>query len=163
MSTRIHPTAIIDKGAELAADVTVGPFGIIENNVISDSKCTGVTLGKDRRSGHNVCAKNPGKDGARLYNEVIIRALENGWSKETIGSHIVRNNTIFNCEQAGICGSLGAVFSQITDNYIHDIWTKWQFEGDEIADHAVIRVLRSEDVIYHGSFVEVEVFCFWFP
>jgi hypothetical protein len=117
---------------------------IIENNVISDSKCTGVTLGKDRKSGHNVCTKTPGKDGAQLYNEVVARALENGWSKETIGSHIVRNNTIFNCEQAGICGSLGAVFSQITDNYIHDIWTKWQFEGDEIAGikiHASIDML----------------------
>ncbi|MHC4646144.1 MAG: hypothetical protein ACYTBJ_11620, partial [Planctomycetota bacterium] len=117
---------------------------IIENNVISDSKCAGVTLGKDRKSGHNVCAKNPGKDGAKLYNEVVARALENGWSKERIGSHIVRNNTIFNCEQAGICGSLGAVFSRITDNHIHDIWTKWQFEGDEIAGikiHASIDML----------------------
>ncbi len=117
---------------------------IIENNVISDSKCSGVTLGKDRKSGHNVCAKNPGKDGAKLYNEVVARALENGWSKEKIGSHIVRNNKIFNCEQAGICGSLGAVFSQITDNYIYDIWTKWQFEGDEIAGikiHASIDML----------------------
>ncbi|MHC4558981.1 MAG: right-handed parallel beta-helix repeat-containing protein [Planctomycetota bacterium] len=117
---------------------------IIENNIISDSKCTGVTLGKDRKSGHNVCAKNPGKGGAQLYNEVVVRALENGWSKDNIGSHIVRNNTIFNCEQAGICGSLGAVFSQITDNHIHDIWTKWQFEGDEIAGikiHASIDML----------------------
>ena len=117
---------------------------LIEDNVISDSKCTGVTLGKDRKSGHNVCAKNRGKDGAKLYNEVIVRALENGWSKETIGSHIVRNNTIFNCEQAGICGSLGAVFSRITGNYIHDIWTKRQFEGDETAGikiHASIDML----------------------
>ena len=125
---------------------------VIENNMISDSKCAGVTLGKDRKSGHNVCAKNPGKDGAQLYNEVIIRALENGWSKETIGSHIVRNNTIFNCEQAGICGSLGAVFSRITGNYIHDIWTKWQFEGDEIAGikiHASIDMLIKNNRIHN--------------
>jgi hypothetical protein len=125
---------------------------IIENNVISDSKCTGVTLGKDRKSGHNVCAKNPGKDGAKLYNEVIVRALENGWSKDKIGSHIVRNNTIFNCEQAGICGSLGAVFSRITDNHIHDIWTKWQFEGDEIAGikiHASIDMLIKNNRIHN--------------
>ena len=52
------------------------------------------------------------------------RALENGWNKETIGHHIIRNNTIFNCEQTGICGSLGAVFSQITNNHIYNIWTK---------------------------------------
>jgi hypothetical protein len=125
---------------------------IIENNVISDSKCSGVTLGKDRKSGHNVCAKNPGKDGAKLYNEVVVRALENGWSKENIGSHIVRNNTIFNCEQAGICGSLGAVFSQITNNHIYDIWTKWQFEGDEIAGikiHASIDMLIKNNRIHN--------------
>jgi hypothetical protein len=124
---------------------------IIENNIISDSKCTGVTLGKDRKSGHNVCAKNPGKDGAQLYNEVVARALENGWSKERIGSHIVRNNTIFNCEQAGICGSLGAVFSQITDNHIHDIWTKWQFEGDEIAG---IKIHASIDMLIKNNRVQ---------
>jgi len=125
---------------------------VIENNVISDSKCTGVTLGKDRKSGHNVCAKNPGKGGAQLYNEVIIRALENGWSKENVGSHVVRKNTIFNCEQAGICGSLGAVFSQITDNHIHDIWTKRQFEGDEIAGikiHASIDMLIRKNRIHN--------------
>ena len=29
MTARIHPTAIIDAGAELAADVEVGPFAII--------------------------------------------------------------------------------------------------------------------------------------
>ncbi|MHC4636544.1 MAG: right-handed parallel beta-helix repeat-containing protein [Planctomycetota bacterium] len=123
---------------------------IIENNVISDSKCAGVTLGKDRKSGHNV----PGKDGAKQYNDVITSALQNGWSKDTIGSHIVRNNRIFNCEQAGICGSLGAVFSQITDNYIHDIWTKWQFEGDEIAGikiHASIDMLIKNNRIQNAG------------
>jgi len=35
-----------------------------------------------------------------------VRALEAGWSREKIGSHIVRHNTIFNCERTGICGSL---------------------------------------------------------
>ncbi len=43
-----------------------------------------------------------------------------GWNKENIGSHIVRNNTIYNCGVAGICGSLGAAFSQITNNHIYD-------------------------------------------
>jgi len=117
---------------------------VIENNVVSDSKCVGITLGKDRKSGHNVWSKDPAKDGAVHYNEVIVRALQGGWSKEKIGSHIVRNNTIFNCEQAGICGSLGAAFSRITHNHIHDIWTKRAFGGVEIAGvkiHGAIDVL----------------------
>ncbi|HUT29904.1 MAG TPA: right-handed parallel beta-helix repeat-containing protein [Sedimentisphaerales bacterium] len=106
---------------------------IIENNVISDSKCTGVTLGKDRKTGHNVCIKDPSKGGDVHYNEVIVRALQDGWDKDKIGSHIVRNNTISNCEQAGICGSLGPVFSEVSGNHIFNIWTKRQFQGFEIA------------------------------
>ncbi len=106
---------------------------IIEDNVISDSKCVGITLGKDRGSGQNVWSKDPCKDGATHYNEVIFRALREGWSKETIGSHIVRNNTVCRCEQAGIAGSLGAVFSEISDNHIYDIWVKRLFDGAEIA------------------------------
>ena len=125
---------------------------IIENNVISDSKCSGVTLGKDRKSGHNVCATDPSKGGAQHYNEVVVKALQYGWSKETIGSHIVRNNTIFNCEQAGICGSMGAAFSRITNNHIYDIWTKRQFSGFEIGGikfHAAIDTVISNNRVHN--------------
>ena len=124
---------------------------IIENNVISDSKCSGITLGKDRKTGHNVWTNDPSKDGATHYNEVIVRALEAGWSQEKIGSHIVRNNIIFNCEQTGICGSLGAVFSQITNNHIYNIWTKRQFTGAEMAGikiHASIDMLIKNNRIH---------------
>ena len=106
---------------------------IIQNNVISESRCTGITLGKDRETGHNVWSKNPCKGGAAHYNEVIERAITGGWSKEKIGSHLVRGNEIFNCEQAGIVGSMGAIFSEISDNYIHDIWAKRYFSGHEMA------------------------------
>ncbi len=127
---------------------------VIENNVISDSKCSGLTLGKDRASGHNVRAQDPSKGGAEHYNEVIVRALELGWSKETVGSHIVRGNEIYNCEQTGICGSLGGVFSRITDNHIHDIWTKRQFGGAEIGGiklHAPIDVLIEGNQIHNTA------------
>jgi hypothetical protein len=121
---------------------------IIENNIIHDSKCSGITLGKDRKTGHNVWLGDPSKGGDVHYNEVIVRALQDGWSKEKIGSHIVRNNTIYNCEQTGMCGSLGAVFSQITGNNIYDIWTKRLFTGAEIAGikiHAAIDLLISKN------------------
>lgn len=127
---------------------------IIENNVISDSKCSGITLGKERGTGHNVWTKDPCKDGASHYNEVIVRALMIGWSRESIGSHIVRNNTIFNCEQTGICGSLGAVFSQITSNHIYNIWAKRQFTGAEMGGiklHAAIDVLIKNNRIHHAG------------
>jgi hypothetical protein len=108
---------------------------IIENNVISDSKCSGITLGKERGTGHNVWTadkENINRDGNIHYIEVLFRVLRNGWNKENIGSHIVRNNTIFNCEQTGICGSMGGAFSLIENNHIYNIWTKRQFSGAEI-------------------------------
>ncbi len=127
---------------------------IIENNVISDSKCSGITLGKERQTGHNVWSNDRSKDGAIHYVEVIERALKIGWSKARIGSHIVRGNTIFNCEQTGICGSLGAAFSQITGNHIYNIWTKRLFTGAEIAGikiHASIDMLIQGNRIHHAG------------
>ena len=127
---------------------------IIEDNVISNSKCSGITLGKDRATGHNVWSNDRSKGGDVHYNEVIVRALQIGWSKENIGSHIVRNNTIFDCEQTGMCGSLGAVFSTITNNHIYDIWTKRQFQGAEIAAiklHAPIDVLIEKNHLHNAG------------
>ncbi|MDR2862615.1 MAG: right-handed parallel beta-helix repeat-containing protein [Puniceicoccales bacterium] len=114
---------------------------IIENNIISNSKCNGITLGKERTTGHNVWLQNREIDGSLHYIEVVFRTLRNGWNKENIGSHVVRNNEIFACEQTGICGSMGAAFSIVENNYIHDIWTKRQFSGAEMAGikfHAAI-------------------------
>ena len=105
---------------------------IIENNVISNSKCSGITLGKERQTGHNVWLNDTSIDGSLHYIEVTFNTIRNGWNKENIGSHIVRNNEISHCEQTGICGSMGAAFSLIENNHIHDIWVKRQFTGAEI-------------------------------
>ncbi|VGO18087.1 right-handed parallel beta-helix repeat-containing protein [Pontiella sulfatireligans] len=127
---------------------------IIENNVISDSKCSGITLGKDRASGHNVWTKEKERDGSVLYIEMIMKLAKEGWSKETVGSHIVRGNTIFNCGQTGICGSLGCAFSEISGNHIYDIHTQRQFAGAEIAGikfHGPIDVIIRNNLI-HNTF-----------
>ncbi len=117
---------------------------IIENNIIHDSKCSGITLGKERGTGHNVWSKDLGNvnnDGNIHYIEVTFRVLRNGWSRENTGSHIVRNNTIYNCEQTGMCGSMGGAFCTIENNHIYNIYTKRQFSGAEIGGikfHAAI-------------------------
>lgn len=105
---------------------------VIENNTISDSKCAGITLGKDRASGHNVWSANMEIDGAIHYNQMVKKVIQNGWNKAGIGSHTVRGNIIYRCGQAGICGSFGAAYSSITGNTIYDIYTNRSFYGAEM-------------------------------
>lgn len=101
---------------------------VIEDNVVSHSRCTGITLGKYGDRWDNTSAAT-----AAGYVQTVERALERGWSSEKIGHHLVRNNVISHCEQAGIAGSLGGAFSTITGNVIHDIYVQRQFGGDEMA------------------------------
>lgn len=126
---------------------------IIENNKISDSKCSGISLGKDRSTGQNYSSEYRIKDGHISQLESVFSAIKNGWSKETVGSHIVRNNIIFNCGQTGICGNMGAVFSQIYNNHIYAIYTKRQWGGFEMAGikfHAPIDVVIKNNRIHNA-------------
>ncbi|MFH1918879.1 MAG: right-handed parallel beta-helix repeat-containing protein [Planctomycetota bacterium] len=119
---------------------------IIEDNVISHSICSGIALGKHGDEWDNTSANT-----AEGYVKTIERGLQNGWNKETIGHHIVRNNTISHCEQAGIVGSLGAVFSVVSGNIIHDIHVRKLFSGAEMAGikfHAAIDVAITGNHIY---------------
>lgn len=127
---------------------------VIENNIISHSACVGVTLGKYGDEFDNVLDR--GKGGSVGYNETIQRALKHSipWTKENIGHHIVRNNTISHCEQAGIVGSLGCAFSTITGNTIHDIHVRRLFTGAEMAGikfHGAIDTVISHNHIYRTN------------
>ena len=119
---------------------------IIENNDIRYSTCVGITLGKHGDQWDNTSANT-----AEGYIKTIERALEKGWSRENIGHHVVRNNHISHCEQAGIVGSMGAVFSSITGNVIHDIHIRQLFTGAEMAGikiHAAIDTEIRRNHIY---------------
>ncbi len=119
---------------------------IIENNTISHSTCSGIALGKYGDEWDNTSANS-----AEGYVKTIERALKTGWNKDTIGHHIVRNNTISHCEQAGIVGSLGAVFSVVSGNTIHDIHVRRLFTGAEMAGikfHAAVDVQIVHNHIY---------------
>ena len=120
---------------------------IIENNRISHSVCAGISLGKygdefDNKSGT-----------ANGYVQTIERATKRGWSKEEVGQHIVRGNTVCHCEQAGIVGSLGAIFSTISDNVVHDIYVRRLYDGAEMAGikiHAAIDVEISRNRVFRS-------------
>lgn len=117
---------------------------IIENCEISDSKCVGISLGKYLQSNNeNKWTKERLKQGTQTERDSICQAQTEGWTKARIGSHIIRGCKIHDCEQAGIVGHLGCVFSIIEDNHIYDINKKKQLTGAEIAGvklHAAIDV-----------------------
>jgi alpha-L-arabinofuranosidase len=121
---------------------------IIESNVISHSVCCGITLGK-----HGDQYDNTSANTAEGYVKTIERAhaFRIPWTREQIGHHIVRYNTISHCEQAGIVGSLGAAFSLVEGNVIHDIHVRRLFTGAEMAGikfHAAIDTVIRGNHIY---------------
>lgn len=122
---------------------------IIENNTIRYSKCSGIALGKHGDEHDNT------KGTTEEYVETIKRASAFGWNKGTIGGHIVRNNTISDCEQTGIVGSMGCSFSIVEGNTIHDIYIKHLYEGAEQAGikfHGAVDVQIQNNHIYRTGY-----------
>ena len=117
---------------------------IIESNVISHSICSGISLGKYGDEWDN---KGESVDG---YINTIRRALTSGWNSATVGHHLVCNNEISHCEQAGIVGSFGAAFSTITGNVIHDIHVRRLFTGFEVGG---IKFHGGVDVAIRGNYI----------
>ena len=124
---------------------------IIESNTVSHSICSGIALGK-----HGDQFDNTSANSAEGYVKTIERAHAHpiAWTKENIGHHIVRNNTISHCEQTGIVGSLGCSFSTVIDNVIHDIHVRRLFTGAEMAGikfHGAIDTEISRNHIYRTT------------
>ncbi len=144
------PTA--DQPGLLGANWSKG--WIIENNIIHDSKCSAISLGKEASTGHNYRSVRKDKPGYLYQLEAVFSAERNGWSKEKIGSHKVRYNTIYDCGQNGIVGHLGCVFSEIHHNHIYNIAQKREYWGYEIAGikfHAAIDTYIHHNRIHNCS------------
>ena len=127
---------------------------IIENNIISESKNVGISLGTEIGTGHVKYAGKHKKGGTQREQEVIFQALNSGWHKDTVGSHIVRGNVIHDCEQAAIVGHMGCAFSQIYQNHIYNVHHKRLRHGAEVAGiklHAALDTMISENKI-HSSY-----------
>ncbi len=126
---------------------------IIEDCEISNAKCSGISLGKYRQpENDNKWLRSQYKDGTQTERECICQAQREGWLKERIGSHIVRNCDIHDCGQTGIVGHLGGVFSIIENNHIHHINNKQNLTGAEIGGikmHAAIDVIFRNNHIHH--------------
>ncbi len=125
---------------------------IIENNILHDAKCSAISLGKEETTGHNLSIKYSRKSNHRHQLEAVFSALQIGWNKDTIGSHIVQNNVIYDCGQNGVVGHLGCVFSKVQHNHIYNISNKHEFWGHERAGikfHAGIDTIINNNNIHH--------------
>ena len=103
----------------------VGKHWIIENCTIVNARCVGIILGPA-----------PGVD----YSDI-----------EAFGDHIIRNNVIRRCGQAGIAGSNGgATRSAIINNFIEDTNYRREFGGWETA---AIKFHGSVDTVISGNLI----------
>ncbi len=162
----------IDKAATTWAppaafqDGMIGPHWskgwIIEDCEISNSKCAGISLGKylDPDNEHYFTYKHV-KSPTQMERDAVCRGQYHGWLKENVGSHIIRRCNIHHCEQGGIIGRMGSVFSIIEDNHIHHINNMQELGGAEIAGiklHAPIDVIIRRNHIHHCT---MGVWCDW--
>lgn len=147
-------------------DGMIGPHWskgwIIEDCEISNSKCAGISLGKylDPENNHYFTYKQV-KSPTQMERDAVCRGQYHGWLKENVGSHIIRRNEIHHCEQGGIIGRMGGVFSVIEDNHIHHINNMMEQGGAEIAGikmHAAIDVLMRRNHIHHCT---MGIWCDW--
>jgi len=125
---------------------------VMENNHLHDAKCSAISIGKEISTGHNLHSRTQRKPGYQYQMEAVFIGLQLGWSKEKIGSHIIRNNVIHDCGQNGIVGHMGCAFSRIEHNHIYNIAVKHEFFGYEIAGiklHAAVDVVIENNHIHN--------------
>ena len=162
----------IDKAATTWAppaafqDGMIGPHWskgwIIEDCEIYGSRCAGISLGKyeDPDNNHYFTYRHV-KSPTQMERDAVCRGQYHGWLKENIGHHIVRRCHIHHCEQDGIVGRQGCVFSLIEDNDIHDINNMQELAGAEIAGiklHAAIDVIIRRNKFHDCT---MGVWCDW--
>ena len=147
-------------------DGMIGPHWskgwIIEDCDISNSRCSGISLGKylDPENDHYF-TRHHVKSPTQMERDAVCRGQYHGWLKENVGSHIIRRNNIHHCEQGGIIGRMGGVFSIIEDNHIHHINNMMELGGAEIAGikmHAAIDVIIRHNHIHHST---MGIWCDW--
>ena len=147
-------------------DGMIGPHWsrgwIIEDCEISNSKCCGISLGKylDEENDMYFYTKHV-KSPTQMERDAVCRGQYHGWLKENIGSHIIRRCDIHHCEQTGIVGRMGGVFSTIEDCHIHHICNSQQLGGAETAGiklHAAIDVTIRRNHIHNCI---MGIWCDW--
>lgn len=119
---------------------------IIENNVISDSKCSGITLGKERGTGHNVWSND--KENVNRDGNIENNHIYNIWKKRQ-----------FSGAEIGGIKFHAAIDTQIRKNRIHDcgrgLWLDWMTQGTRVSGN-LFYGNDMEDIfleVNHGPFI----------
>jgi hypothetical protein len=102
----------------------MGKHWIIEKCTVTNARCVGIILGQA-----------PGVS----YNDI-----------DAYGDHIVRNNVIRRCGQAGIAGQKGATRSLVCGNLIEETNYRREFGGWETA---AIKFHNSVDTVISGNLI----------
>ncbi|MCR5338641.1 MAG: right-handed parallel beta-helix repeat-containing protein [Lachnospiraceae bacterium] len=139
-------------------DGMIGPHWskgwIIEDCEVSNSKCCGISLGKYRDPENDMYFYHKHvKSPTQMERDAVCRGQYHGWLKERVGSHIIRRCHVHHCEQTGIVGRMGGVFSTIEDCHIHHCCESQQLGGAETAGiklHAAIDVTIRRNHIHHS-------------
>ena len=147
-------------------DGLIGPHWakgwIIEDCEVFDSKCCGISLGKYRDPENDMYFYTKHvKSPTQMERDAVCRGQYHGWLKENIGHHIIRRCHVHHCQQTGIVGRMGGVFSTIEDCHIHDICNTQQLGGAETAGiklHAAIDVTIRRNHIHNCI---IGVWCDW--
>ena len=153
----------INKGATTWAppaayqDGLIGPHWakgwIIEDCAVWGSRCCGISLGKYRDPENDMYFYTKHvKSPTQMERDAVCRGQYHGWLKEKVGGHTIRRCEVHHCEQTGIVGRMGGVFSTIEDCHIHHICNSQQLGGAETAGiklHAAIDVTIRRNHIHH--------------
>ncbi len=147
-------------------DGLIGPHWskgwIIEDCEIYNSRCCGISLGKYRDPENDMYFYHRHvKSPTQMERDAVCRGQYHGWLKEKVGGHIIRRCNVHHCEQTGIVGRMGGVFSTIEDCHIHHICNSQQLGGAETAGiklHAAIDVTIRRNHIHHCI---MGVWCDW--
>ena len=138
-------------------DGMIGPHWakgwIIEDCEVYGSRCCGISLGKYKDPENDMYfTEKRVKSPTQMERDAVCRGQYHGWTKERVGSHIIRRCHVHHCEQTGIVGRMGGVFSTIADCHIHHICNSSQLGGAETAGiklHAAIDVTIRRNHIHN--------------
>lgn len=138
-------------------DGLIGPHWsrgwIIEDCEVCNSRCCGISLGKYLDPENDMYFYNKRvKSPTQMERDAVCRGQYHGWLKEKVGGHIIRRCEVHHCEQTGIVGRMGGVFSTIEDCHIHHICNSQQLGGAETAGiklHAAIDVTIRRNYIHN--------------